>query len=493
MKKILTTTILLALAAVLGATGCQQMSQQRRPVPTPAPQPTAKPAPVARQNCSDPTRGLVSLGKQMPKEATLGQNFEYDLSLSSQDCVDNVVVTDHVPAGASYVKSEPAAEVSGDVLTWNLQQMEAGQKGVIHVWLKADKEGTLASCATITADPRVCASTFVGKPTLAIDKTGPATAVVGATLTYNVVVSNKGSAVAKDVVVTDPVPDGLSGSPVTVNVGDLGPNQSKAITVNFTAPQRGEFCNVATANSSNAGKVSAKACTVVLQPGLKITKEGTKEQFLGRNATYNIVVSNTGDTTLTGVVVTDTVPAGNTVVDAGGGAVSGNNISWTIGDLAKGASKTAKVVLTTTTAGNSCDVASVSTTQGLKDSAQACTVWRGVSALLLEKGDNPDPIQVGDQVVYYVRVTNQGTAADANIKVVVEFPKEITPVSADNGGQISGSTVTFPAYTSLDPKQSFEYHVTAKGVATGDARVIFTRTSRDIPAPTTAEESTRVY
>src|SRR6185437_13559010 len=135
MKKILTTTLLLALGAVLWTTGCQQTSQQRRPTGyvQSRPEPAPAPAPATRQNCSDPTRGLVSLGKQMPKEVTLGENFQYDLSMASQDCVDNVVVVDHVPAGASYVKSEPAAEVSGDVLTWKLKEMEAGQKGVIHV------------------------------------------------------------------------------------------------------------------------------------------------------------------------------------------------------------------------------------------------------------------------------------------------------------------------------------------------------------------------
>jgi hypothetical protein len=45
----------------------------------------------------------------------------------------------------------------------------------------------------------------------------------------------------------------------------------------------------------------------------------------------------------------------------------------------------------------------------------------------------------------------------------------------------------------FQPKQEFEYHIVAKGVKPGDARVVFIRTSRDIPAPTTSEESTRVY
>jgi hypothetical protein len=66
-------------------------------------------------------------------------------------------------------------------------------------------------------------------------------------------------------------------------------------------------------------------------------------------------------------------------------------------------------------------------------------------------------------------------------------------VSADTGGNVDGQTVTFPPHPRLAPKAAFEYHVKAKGAVPGDARVKFVRTSTDIPATTTAEESTRVY
>ena len=113
--------------------------------------------------------------------------------MTAQDCVDNVIVTDQIPAGASYVKSEPAAQVDGSRLVWKLPAMDAGQSSSLKVWVKADKEGTLASCATISADPRVCASTFVGKPALSIEKTGPETAMLGGAVTYNIVVANQDS------------------------------------------------------------------------------------------------------------------------------------------------------------------------------------------------------------------------------------------------------------------------------------------------------------
>lgn len=481
-------------------TGRSPFMRQRERAPAPeAPPPRRVQPPPApdRESCTDPISGLVNMGIKMPPEVTLGQEFMYELDLRAVDCVGNVVVTDRVPEGATYVRSEPAAEVQGDLLVWRLNEMQPGQAQNIKVWVKADREGRLVSCATISADPRVCAETRVGRPALAITKTGAEQVQVGNEIAYNIVVSNTGTAVAQGVTVKDTIPEGLSHSSgqreLNFQVGDLAPNQSKTIPVVLRADQRGKFCNTAVAASTNAGEVSAEACTSVVQPGLKIVKTGDQEQLVSKRANYTITVSNTGDIPLNNVVVTDSAPAETTILQADGGTVSGNTITWNAGTMAPGTEKTFNVVLTTPSSGNFCNNVSVVTAEGLRESAQACTVWKGVSALLLEKGDNPDPIQVGETTTYFVRVTNQGNADDTNVRVTVEFPQELTPVSADNGGQVSGQTVTFPPYPRLTPKQAFEYHIVVRGATPGDARVRFIRTSDDIPAPTTAEESTRVY
>ena len=161
-----------------------------------------------------------------------------------------------------------------------------------------------------------------------------------------------------------------------------------------------------------------------------------KEQFFGRPANYHIVVSNTGDTTLTGVVVTDAAPAGTMVAaKRRRQRQCRQSVTWNVGDLAKGEPRPSQRLLTSMTAGSHCNTVSVGTAQGSKNRPKPAPRWRGVSALLLEKGDQPDPIQVGEQTTYFVRVTNQGTAPDADVKIVVQFPKELTRVSADNGGQ----------------------------------------------------------
>ena len=82
-------------------------------------------------------------------------------------------------------------------------------------------------------------------------------------------------------------------------------------------------------------------------------------------------------------------------------------------------------------------VLTASTASGLRDSAQACTLWRGVAALLIELVDDPDPLQVGETTTYTIRVTNQGTADDNNVVIVANFPNGITPTTA-TGGTVAG-------------------------------------------------------
>lgn len=465
------------------------------PAPRPVVLPTPPPAPLA-VGCSSVRTGPVHATMNMPPQVAYGEEFMYEIALNATECVGNVVVKDQIPAGATYVRSEPPAQVAGNQLTWTFPSMDAGQNQSIKVWAKADKEGELTTCATVTADPRLCAKTVVGKPALAITKTGPATAQLGSEVRYDIVVSNPGSMVAKNVVVTDVIPDGLTQvegkRQLDFQVGDLGPGQSRSIPVVLKAAKRGRVCNPAVAKSSNAGTVNAEACTTILQPGIKVAKTGDAEQFTGRIANYTITVSNTGDTELSNVVVTDTAPAETSIIAAEGGSVAGNTASWTIPTLKQGESKNMKLQLTSRVVGNLCNKVSASAA-GMSDSAQACTLWKGQPAMLNEVVDDPDPIGVGVTTTYTIRITNQGTAPDTNYKVVATFEDEIDPVSASNGGTVAGKTVTWPVYPRMEAKQSFQYTVVGKAVKLGDHRLKITVVSDGIPRQVIEEESTQVY
>jgi uncharacterized repeat protein (TIGR01451 family) len=379
--------------------------------------------------------------------------------------------------------------------------MNRGESKAITVTVKADKEGEMVNCAAVSAIPRICVSTMVGKAQLAIRKTGPETAQLGGNVTYTVTVQNTGNTTARNVMVTDPVPEGFSAASgqkeLSFNVGDLAAGASKVVQVTLRADKRGKFCNKAFASSSNGGKVDAEACTTVVQAGLKIEKKtDNAELFINRAASYDIVVSNTGDVDLTGVVVTDTAASETVIATAEGATVSGTTATWNLGTLRAGEKKNLSVKVLSKVPGRFCDTASVTSTMGLKDSAQACTVWKGVTGVLLEMVDDPDPIQVGETSKYTIKVTNQGSTIDIkDLAIVATLPDEldVVPNTTTDGGVVRGKTITWPVVSTVSPKGTVTRTYTVKALKTGDARSKVAITTSLRKEPIEKFESTTVY
>ncbi len=462
-----------------------------------APAPTYTPPPPATVTCDRVHTELHSMIKTMPREVSLGETFTFEIKVTARACLADVVVTDMLPAGLEFVSAEPAATRNGNNLVWKFSEMDPNTYATLKVNVKATKEGDITNCAKIHALPRTCAQVLVGKASLTLKKTGPARALLGSDVTYDITVTNTGTSVAKNVVVTDTIPDGLTHSSgnksVTFNVGDLAPKQSRTIPVTLKAAKRGNHCNKAMAKSQNAGEASDEACTLVVARGLELVKTGDKKAILGKTANYKIVVSNTGDTDLTDVIVTDSAPAETSIVRASdGGSVSGNSVVWSLGTLAKGAKKELTVTLTSRIAGTHCNSATVRTAEGLTKSSQACTVWEGLPALLLEMVDNPGQIRVDEGTVYTITVENQGTAKDTNIRLEVTFPEGVKPVSTPDGA-INGNKVVMTVYPTLQPGGRFAYTINAKGAAEGIHVITVTRISDSIPVKISEEETTRVY
>lgn len=440
----------------------------------------------------------VSMTKTMPREVVVGQEFMYLVVPRATTCLGNVVVTDQIPAGTTYLRSEPKAELVGDKLVWHLGDLDAGQSTPVKVWVRADREGELGSCATISADPRLCAKTIAARPLLTVDMTGLETAPLNSEVVYSITVANPGSAAARNVVATCDVPEGLTDASgrkqLTFPMGDLAPKQTKTIPVSLKATQRGRHCSTASAVADNVPKVSDEACTLVAQPALKIVNTGDRQQLINKAANYQLRVSNVGDVDLTDVVLNETASAPTTITTAPGATVNGNTATWTIGSLPKGSERTFNVALTAKVPGNYCNVATVVSAQGLRESAQACTDWIGVTGVLVEVVDDPDPIQVSELTTFTIRVTNQGSSRSIEeIKVRSLFAAEIDPVDASGEGVISGKSVTWPVVPALAPKTSVTYTIHAKGGKVGDHRLETQVTTRMRENPIVELESTTVY
>lgn len=444
---------------------------------------------------------LVSVTKHSPATATVGQDFANTIVVEALTHIGDVELTHYVPAGAQFVKAEPSpGSVSGKKLVWNWKELKADEQREVKIWIKPTAEGELRSCSTIHALPFGCIITRVGKPAISVEKTGPARVEIGEKVTYNIVVRNTGTSPAYKVEVTDTIPSGMSHESgkreLVFDAGDLQPGDAKQATVVLTANERGTFTNRVVANSSNAGSASDTVVTEVVQAGVKIVNSGPPQQCLGKSATYDITVSNTGDTTLEGVAVVDTAPPNTSILDAPGAQVSGNQAVWSVGTLAAGQSESFTIDLHASEPGVAINKVGVTTNGGLSENAQAQTLWLGFAAVLVEMVDDPDPLLIGQSTTYTLKVTNQGTAADHDVSIVVNFPPQITPTETGGitAGDIQGNKVVFAPLAIIAPKQVATWTITAKATAVGDGRIAAEITTRLLKSkPVTEVEATQVY
>jgi hypothetical protein len=116
-----------------------------------------------QQPCSEIHSDLVLVTQSMPAQVPLGGEYSCTIQVGAVKCIANVILTAPVPSGATYVLSEPAAMVDGNNLIWKLGSMDVGQSQTIVVRYRADKEGTLASETSVSADPRLVTTTECGK------------------------------------------------------------------------------------------------------------------------------------------------------------------------------------------------------------------------------------------------------------------------------------------------------------------------------------------
>ena len=442
--------------------------------------------------------GLL-LEKSAPAEVLAGQPYEYSYKISNltDATLENVVVNDHVGSNFTSTDSEPkATSSSGGNAQWNLGTLGPKESKTITVKGSSAEEGIVTTCGYATYNPVACQDIHVTKPSIELTKSEPAEELICDPIPVTITVKNNGTSKLTGVKIADMLPAGMtsdSKSELNFDAGTLAPGESKEFKYNAMASATGKLVNTAKATSDQNVSAEASASTTVHQPVLNITCKAQDQQFMGRKFDVCYTVSNTGDAPAAGTKLVVTVPAGlNVVSTTGNGAVSGGQVTWDLG--AVDAANPQNVCMTLTGAnGGSYDFAGTAKGACAAAVSTSCsTKVVGIPAILLEKADDPDPIAVGDTTTYTVKVTNQGTADDHNVQIIVEIAPELAPVSSSEGS-ISGQTVTMPVVPTLAPKAAVTYKIVAKGVSAGDGHTLFKLTSDVLKSQITAEESTHVY
>ena len=118
-----------------------------------------------------------------------------------------------------------------------------------------------------------------------------------------------------------------------------------------------------------------------------------------------------------------------------------------------------------------------------------------IAALLLEAVDLSDPVRVGENVVYRITVTNQGSGPDTNIRVTAKLPNEEQYVSARGSTEATaeGQTVKFAPIAILAAGRSAQWEMTVAAKQAGDVRFEVQLESDSLSKPANETEPTRLY
>lgn len=532
MKRMNQWMPVMSLLALAGLAGCSVNSMptstggvsviKGEPAPAPAPKMADKPAPKAATTAAPapaaapmgsttvyyPTGraegAVLRLDRMCPSEVTAGQPFEYEIKVTNvaPTALANVMVTETTASGFNMTDSTPAkARMEGGAGVYDMGTLAAGESKSLKIRGSVATVGQFASCATASYVLPACCTINVTSPALKITKTAPAEVGLCDVIPVQIVVTNTGTGMAKNVVVSDQLPANLmtsdGKSAWEQNVGNLAGGESKTLNFNAKASKIGTYSNTASAAAEGNLKASSNTTsTAVKNCNLEITKTGPANLYIGRDATYTITVKNSGNGPARDTVVENVVPAGTTFKSATeGGQLVGGNVVWNFGEMAAGASKSMTVTFNSGTVSEIRSVANVRSVCCDKNSANVVTTVAGVPAIVVELIDNPDPIEVGGETVFTIIVTNQGNKADSNLKPVFTLASGLTFVagSGDSSVTAAGQTVTLGDIAALAPKQTVRWTVRAKSnAANGDSRSNLSVTTDYFKKPIVEEESTNL-
>jgi uncharacterized repeat protein (TIGR01451 family) len=218
----------------------------------------------------------ISMDVRGPVVAEAGAEVEYQFLVTNtgNESVQNLEVVNEIPAGLSYLRSSPSAGEFGDRLRWDLGRLQPGQTQAVQVVYRAERAGVLQNCAGAIADGAVsddCATTDIQGRALSIQLEGPPNVNVNDPVEYEIVLRNESNQPVSNVLLRATFDPGLEhpfgSSPLEWPLGRVEANETKRLPLNFTARQPGQLCTEIVATSERGGTASDRVCVESIGAG----------------------------------------------------------------------------------------------------------------------------------------------------------------------------------------------------------------------------------
>lgn len=310
---------------------------------------------------------------------------------------------------------------------------------------------------------------------LTVKTTGPAVGSLGATLNYRIDVSNPGDLPAKDVVVVNAVPEGLTyvssnppaeaaGRQLQWRLGELGARQRQSIEVSYRADKQGSIINCCDVAAAGGMKVTDCATTTIGTASLDVRITGPAQAKVGDQVTFEIAMKNLSQAPATKLRIRVALDPGF----ANQAANAQNVIERYPNDLAPGALQRINVNLRVTKPGRLCHTVEVTGKDINPAGASACLMAVGDGAatgpgvppstgteqpkteprvsppsITVTKNGPKQPLMVGGTARFIIELTNNGPVALQGVKVVDRCDPALTPAMATDGYRIENGALAW--------------------------------------------------
>ncbi|MCA8982599.1 MAG: DUF11 domain-containing protein [Planctomycetaceae bacterium] len=436
-------------------------------------------------------------------DINVGQECECELLVSNVggSSAFGVNVEATFPTTVRLLEASPRPQTVASSLTWDLGKLDAGQATVIKVKMIPSERGELNATAQVHFTGAAQSAFVVREPQISLDMQGPTKVMIGDPASHNVTITNPGNGIAKNVRLEAIIPAGLEhsrGERLLMDVGSLNPGESRTIRLALAAVGGGNQVVQVAATAEGGLARSTQSSVTVIAPSLQAEISGPGLRYIGRNAAYTLRVMNDGTVATSNVRVMHKVPDGFEFVSASKGAsfdAPTRILSWFVGKLEAGKSAEMQVELKAEKIGDFVHYIRATSEHGSTVDSQILTRVDGTSSLVVEITDLDDPVEVGHETAYEIKILNEGSAAAKEVGLSCELPEGVRFLKAEGPSQhvVDGNTILFQPLANVGTGNTIKYRVHVTGNIEGNLRFRARLTSAASPEPLIFEELTRFY
>jgi uncharacterized repeat protein (TIGR01451 family) len=452
---------------------------------------------------SGPQTPSVTLEWIRQTELNVGQECECHLVIRNSGTIAarDVAIDAHFPATVQVNAVMPRPNGSNEHFTWNFETLAAGAEEIIRMRIVPATRGDLEIASSVRFTGDAAARFQVAEPMLEVSITGPKEVLMGDPASQIILVSNPGTGTANNVKIESLIPAGLEhprGDRLVMEIGSLNPGESRSVRLGLAAVEGGQHAVQVSATAGASLAQTATADIHVIAPSLKIALDGPSLRYIGRSAKYLLTVTNDGSAATHNIRVMHQVPDGFQFAGADNGGKfdpATATASWFVSQHEPQQSTQLAVELLPVKVGNYVQIAGVVTELGTRASTELPTEVDGTASLVLEIADRNDPVEVGAETAYEVRVRNEGSIAAQNVALSCELPEGVQFIEAK--GPVEGSSedglVIFQTVEQLESGATATFLIHVKGSVEGNHRFRARLASDSIQEPLIFEELTKFY